>query len=143
MPAWVEAGSQDYARRLPRELTLEWIEINPGNRKVNADQAKREEGEQILSRIRDDDFVIALDERGKSFATIDLANSINSWQRDALNPVFLIGGADGLAEACLRRAQLKWALSELTFPHALVRVILTEQIYRAAMINANHPYHRP
>ena len=144
MPQWVSSGCQDYQRRLPRELQLEWVDIAPGNRTGNAsvEQAMTREAEQMLTRLSDQDWVIALDEDGKAVDTLTLAQALADWQLRTKAPVFLIGGADGLSSRCLERANLCWSLSVMTFPHALVRVILAEQLYRAAMINANHPYHR-
>ena len=144
MPDWVTRGCVDFERRLPRELQIEWVDIAPGGRgsRDQNERAREQEGEKMLARLDDEAPVIALDERGLAISTLDLAASLNEWQMQAARPVFLIGGADGLAPACLDRAQQKWSLSALTFPHALVRILLVEQLYRAAMINANHPYHR-
>lgn len=144
MPDWVVQGCAEYEKRLPRELEIEWQEITPGDRRggVPADRAKAEEGQRILAKLSQDDWVIALDERGKSLDTMKLASELSRWQMQGLAPVLLIGGADGLCADVIQKAQQRWSLSALTFPHPLVRVVLSEQIYRAAMINANHPYHR-
>lgn len=144
MPEWVIQGCAEYEKRLPRELEIDWLEIAPGDRRggIPAERAKAEEGERILARLSTDDWVIALDEKGKSIDTIGLAEQLSQWQMEGQSPAILIGGADGLCAEVMARAQQKWSLSALTFPHPLVRVLLSEQIYRAAMINANHPYHR-
>jgi 23S rRNA (pseudouridine1915-N3)-methyltransferase len=144
MPAWVEQGCTDYQRRLPRELEIDWQEIAPGERRGNslASVAKAQEAEKIMAKLHAHDWVIALDERGQSIDTQGLADALSHWQMEGLTPALLIGGADGLDASCLQRANQQWSLSALTFPHPLVRVLLAEQIYRAAMINANHPYHR-
>lgn len=144
MPDWVAQGCHDYERRLPKEIQLQWLEISPGDRRgsISADRAKTEEGEKILARLEPGDWVVALDERGKSIDTMGLAKQLSEWQMQAQAPVILIGGADGLSAEVMERSQQKWSLSALTFPHPLVRILLSEQLYRAAMINANHPYHR-
>jgi 23S rRNA (pseudouridine1915-N3)-methyltransferase len=144
MPDWVVQGCSEYEKRLPREIEVEWQEIAPGDRRggIPAERAKAEEAEKILARLNADDWVVALDERGKSINTMGLAAQLSEWQMHGRAPVILIGGADGLARDLMGKAQQKWSLSALTFPHPLVRVLLSEQIYRAAMVNANHPYHR-
>jgi 23S rRNA (pseudouridine1915-N3)-methyltransferase len=96
----------------------------------------------MLAAIGKGDGVIALDVLGKAWSTEHLAEQIKSWQMSGRNMSLLIGGPDGLSEACLQRAEQRWSLSALTFPHPLVRVILAEQLYRAWSINNNHPYHR-
>ncbi len=144
MPAWVEQGCADYARRMPREYQLDWQELAPVDRNgaVPVEQAKAQEGERILARLDRDEWMIALDERGQQLDTLGWAGALRDWQMEARKPVFVIGGADGLDDHCLGRAQQRWSLSRLTFPHPLVRVLLIEQLYRAAMVNAGHPYHR-
>lgn len=144
MPAWVEAGFGDYAARLPRELKLELVEIPAAVRGRNPDivRLKRQEGERMLKRIAPGERVIALDEQGRAWSSPQLAERLAAWQQDGRDVCLLVGGPDGLAEACLRRAEACWALSALTLPHALVRVLLAEQLYRAWTLLANHPYHR-
>lgn len=144
MPDWVLQGCSEYEKRLPRGIEIEWQEIAPGDRRggIPPEQAKGEEGEKILARLDPDDWVVALDERGKSIDTMGFAAQLSEWQMQGSSPAVLIGGADGLASEVMAKARQKWSLSALTFPHPLVRVLLSEQIYRAAMVNANHPYHR-
>jgi len=144
MPAWVEQGVAEYQRRMPRELKIQWREIPlvRRGRDTSADVLRRKEGEKILKAIPARDAVIALDVRGKRWSTEQLAAQLTNWQMSGDNYSLLIGGPDGLSDACLQRAVQRWSLSDLTMPHSLVRVLLSEQLYRAWTINANHPYHR-
>ncbi|MCB1853371.1 MAG: 23S rRNA (pseudouridine(1915)-N(3))-methyltransferase RlmH [Halieaceae bacterium] len=144
MPAWVEQGVDEYCRRLPRELKLQWREIPLARRSRDArpEQLAELEGEQILKAVPAGDRVIALDVLGKRLSTHDLAGELRAWQMSGDNFSLLIGGPDGLAPQCLQRADSRWSLSDLTLPHPLVRVILAEQLYRAWTITVNHPYHR-
>ncbi|MGS2722721.1 23S rRNA (pseudouridine(1915)-N(3))-methyltransferase RlmH [Porticoccus sp. GXU_MW_L64] len=144
MPAWVEAGTEEYSKRLPPELKLEWHELALGQRGKGADlkRAIAREGEAMLKAIGRSDRVVALDVKGKPWSTEQLATQLADWQFQGCNYSFLIGGPDGLAPECLARADLKWSLSPLTLPHPLVRIVLAEQLYRAWTINAGHPYHK-
>ena len=143
MPAWIHAGFDEYARRMPREYALELIEVKPEPR----DRGKSVE--QILSteavRIRAtcvEDRIVALDERGKAWTTRDVATKLERWRTDDTSVAFVIGSADGLDEAFKRSAAERLAVSAMTLPHGLVRIILAEQLYRAASLLAGHPYHR-
>jgi 23S rRNA (pseudouridine1915-N3)-methyltransferase len=144
MPPWVSQGVDEYSKRMPRELKVEWKELPlaPRGKTSNPSQLKIKEGEQILRSIPAGDRVIALDVRGKSLSTGELAEQLSSWQMSGENYSLLIGGPDGLSDACLERAERRWSLSDLTLPHPLVRVLLAEQLYRAWTITVNHPYHR-
>ena len=144
MPTWVSQGVEEYSKRMPRELRVEWKELPLAHRGKgsNAGQLKEKEGEQILKAIPAGDRVIALDVRGKSQSTEGLAKQLSEWQMSGDNYSLLIGGPDGLSQACLDRAERRWSLSELTLPHPLVRILLAEQLYRAWTITVNHPYHR-
>lgn len=144
MPDWIEAGFADYARRLPRELKLELVEIPVAPRGKNADLARlREaEGEKLLKAAGKDSTIIALDERGETLDTTAWAKALQAWMRDGRDVSLLIGGPDGHAPAVLAAAQARWSLSRLTFPHALVRVLIAEQLYRAHSLLSGHPYHR-
>jgi 23S rRNA (pseudouridine1915-N3)-methyltransferase len=144
MPKWVEAGSDEYTKRLGADLKIEWIELPLGKRGKGFDvqRAIQSESDAILNAIGKGDIVIALDVLGKSWSTEDLADKLKTWQMSGNNVSLLIGGPDGLSQQCLQKAEQKWSLSALTFPHPLVRVILAEQLYRAWSINNNHPYHR-
>jgi len=144
MPEWVRAGYREYAQRLPSSLRLNLIEIPPGKRGKNADNARavQEEGERMLASIPKGCCVIALDVRGTEWSTGQLSAQLQNWLQEGRDVALLIGGPDGLAESCLKRAQFKWSLSKLTLPHPLVRVVAAEQLYRAWSILKNHPYHR-
>ena len=144
MPAWVTQAVEEYSRRLPRELKLQWREIplerrGPGS---TAEQLREREGERMLKAIPAGDSVIALDVQGKRISTARLARQLESWQMSGSNYSLLVGGPDGLSPQCLARAGATWSLSDLTLPHPLVRVLLAEQLYRAWTITVNHPYHR-
>jgi 23S rRNA (pseudouridine1915-N3)-methyltransferase len=133
MPEWVTTAYEDYTRRLRSGLRVDLEEI--------AVRSKAAEEKRLLERIGDD-YLVALDERGKSLTTLQLAKWLGERQQDGRNLVFVIGGPDGLGPAILVKAALRWSLSGLTFPHAMVRVILAEQLYRAHSVLQNHPYHR-
>lgn len=144
MPAWVREGVEEYAKRLPRELPLQWREIPLAARGKGrtAEQLRAAEGDAIAKAIPAGDVVIALDVRGKSISTEGLAQQLRDWQMSGDNVSLLIGGPDGLSETVLEAAHRRWSMSDMTLPHPLVRVILVEQLYRAWTITANHPYHR-
>jgi 23S rRNA (pseudouridine1915-N3)-methyltransferase len=144
MPAWVQDASQDYLKRFPREWAVEFVEISLGHRSKGQDTAKAiaKEGELMLAAIDDREHVIALDVKGKSWSTEQLSGQMADWQMMGNNIALLVGGPDGLAGACLARAQQRWSLSALTLPHPLVRVLLAEQLYRGWTILKNHPYHK-
>lgn len=144
MPQWVSDGYQEYARRLPRDCSLNLIEIAPAKRGKTSQpqQWMQEESKRILSHIDASDHVVALDVVGKSWSTPELADNLATWQNQGSDVSLVIGGPDGLDPACLHRANQRWSLSALTLPHPLVRVLLAEQLYRAWTILQNHPYHR-
>lgn len=144
MPAWVQEASHDYLKRFPREWSVEFVEIGLGHRSKGQDVAKAiaKEGEQMLAAIDSREYVIALDVKGKSWSTEQLAQQMENWQMAGNNIALLVGGPDGLAASCLERAQQRWSLSALTLPHPLVRVLLAEQLYRGWTILKNHPYHK-
>lgn len=147
MPAWVQEGYNEYAKRLPRELTLEMVEVPLGNRgqKNSAalvEKARQKEGEAMLAAINPREHVVALEVKGKSWSTEQLSRELADWQMSGDNVCLLIGGPDGLSPDCVARANQKWSLSALTLPHPLVRVLLAEQLYRAWTLLAGHPYHK-
>lgn len=144
MPTWVTEGFQDYAKRLPRECELVLREIAPGKRGKNADLARirEEEGERILASLSRDDQVVALEVGGKPWDTVQLSNQVKDWMRDGRRIALMVGGPEGLSDACRARANQLWSLSPLTLPHPIVRIIVAEQIYRAWSLLNNHPYHR-
>jgi 23S rRNA (pseudouridine1915-N3)-methyltransferase len=144
-PAWVEAGFQEYAKRLAHAFPINLIHIRPVTRTAGADpvRAVAEEGKRIGAAIPSGAWVVALDERGQPWTSVQLAERLREWRENARDVALLVGGADGLAPDCLTLARQVWSLSPLTLPHALVRVIVAEQIYRAWSILERHPYHRP
>jgi len=144
MPAWVTKGYEEYARRLPPECRLQLVEIAPGARTKGADLARsvRDEGERMQAAIPKDALVVALDVGGVQWATETLSQQLEQWFGGGRDIALLVGGPDGLSEACRKRADQTWSLSRLTLPHPLVRIVLAEQIYRAWSILKKHPYHR-
>lgn len=144
MSAWVLAAFADYTRRLRGADALELVEVPVARRNGSGDtvRAIAIEAQRILALLEPREYAVALDERGRSFTTLQLADWL-AGRRQAGEPVsFIIGGPDGLGAQVLARAQLRWSLSALTFPHTLVRVLLAEQLYRASTVLAGHPYHR-
>ena len=144
MPAWIQDGFDEYARRMPPEIRVELVELKPEERGAGRDaaRAKAAEGERILGALPKGATLLALDERGKAITTQGLSVMLSQWMRDAAQPTFAIGGADGHSDALRERADKLISLSALTLPHGLVRVVLAEQLYRAWSILARHPYHR-
>ncbi len=144
MPAWVTEVSDDYAARLPSHCQLVIREIANEKRTKHSDlqRIREAEGEKLLAAIPPHSLVIALDVLGKAWSTEQLASQMEQWMASGQDVVLLVGGPEGLSTACLQRADLKWSLSPLTFPHPLVRVILAEQLFRAWSILSKHPYHR-
>ncbi|MDH3979952.1 MAG: 23S rRNA (pseudouridine(1915)-N(3))-methyltransferase RlmH [Gammaproteobacteria bacterium] len=144
MPAWVTQGYQDYAKRLPRECTLRLVEIPLGQRGKTrtAAQSRNEEGRLMLAALPRDCLVVALDVEGQAWSTETLADNLQQWLGSGRDVALLVGGPDGLSPDCLARAERRWSLSALTYPHALVRVIVAEQLYRAWTLSTGHPYHR-
>ena len=144
MPKWVREPFDDYINRLGSSLKVSVTEIEPGTRSAGRSPAKaiETEGERTLAAVRESDFVVALDEHGTEMTTRELASWLRTRLLDGNDLAFLIGGPDGFAAEVLKRANFKWSLSRLTFPHALVRVLLAEQLYRAHAVLTNHPYHR-
>jgi 23S rRNA (pseudouridine1915-N3)-methyltransferase len=143
MPAWVRIACDDYLVRLRGSLPVTLTEIEPGPRRGgDARPAIAAEGTRLLDALRPTDHVIALDERGTQFSTRELAGWLNERMGAGEDLAFAIGGPDGLAQEVLARSRLTLSLSRLTLPHALVRVLLAEQLYRAHCILVNHPYHR-
>lgn len=144
MPDWVKSGYDEYAKRLPRECRLQLVEIPAGQRGKGANLARaiQEEGERMLAALPKEAHVIALDMRGKQWDTPQLAQQLKEWLQGGRDVALLIGGPEGLAESCLKRADHSWSLAKLTLPHPLVRIVAAEQIYRAWSLITGHPYHR-
>ncbi len=144
MPDWVKKGYDEYVKRLPVSCSLKLVEIAPGHRGKSADikRAIEDESQKMLAAIPEGAIVVALDEKGKSWSTLTLAEQMREWMQAGRDVALLVGGPDGLSDACRQRAERIWSLSALTLPHPLVRVVLAEQIYRAWSVTQGHPYHR-
>ena len=144
MPSWVEEAYREFSKRLPRECALQLHEIPLGKRSKSqaAERAQQAEGQSMLGAVPADCHVVALDVQGRAWSTEDLASNLQDWLASGRDLALLVGGPDGLSPACLARADQRWSLSALTFPHALVRVIVAEQLYRAWTVTTGHPYHR-
>jgi 23S rRNA (pseudouridine1915-N3)-methyltransferase len=144
MPKWVREAYEDYITRLGSGLKVSLVEIEPGPRSSGRppQKAMEVEAQKLLGALRKDDFVVALDEHGTELTTRELASWLKARMQDGRDLTFLIGGPDGFAPEVLDRSDFEFSLSRLTFPHALVRVVLAEQLYRAHGVLTNHPYHR-
>jgi len=143
-PAWVREGFDHYARRLGRSCRLELVEIPLAKRaaSVTVERLLEREGERMLAAIPKDAHVVALDERGHAWSTSTLAERVGAWSGRGVSVALLVGGPDGLAPECSRRAAEAWSLSALTLPHGLVRIVVAEALYRAFSLRQGHPYHR-
>lgn len=141
---WERDGYREYARRMPPELSLELHEIAPSKRSkgIAAGRGIDDEGRRLLAAVPGGARVVALDERGAAWTTLELAHRIEDWMGDGRALALLVGGADGLAPACIEAADHRWSLSPLTLPHGLARIVVAEQLYRASTIRRGHPYHR-
>jgi 23S rRNA (pseudouridine1915-N3)-methyltransferase len=144
LPEWVNSGFLEYQKRLRTPLVLELHEISVATRRAgeNPQRAIAREGADMLAALAKDDYVVALEITGKAMNTEQLSGWLAERLRDGRSLALLIGGPDGLSPQCRERADQTWSLSPLTLPHALVRVVVAEQIYRAMSLMAGHPYHR-
>ena len=137
--SWIEEGIRRYETRLKRPFDVEWVLLSHSSREGLA--ARQDESERILSRLKPSDFVLLLDERGKLLDSPSLAHHLLDPLEKSQSVIVVIGGADGVDDSLRLRANLVWSLSPLVFPHQLVRLILTEQLYRAQEIAGSRPYH--
>ena len=144
MPAWIDTGFQEYAKRMPPDCRLVLKEIKPVERATNksAESVMAQERTRIEAILPKSGRVIALDEHGEQMTTVQLSQQLSIWQQQGGDVTFVIGGADGLDAGFKQSADRLLRLSSMTLPHGLVRVILAEQLYRAWSILRNHPYHR-
>ena len=144
MPAWIEAGFGEYAKRMPREAALELVQIRPEPRTSGApvERLMAAEGKRVRAALPQGSFKVVLDERGQVCTTKALARRLENWLMAGRDVAFVIGGPDGLEEGFRGEADWLWSLTPLTLPHGLVRVLVAEQLYRASSILKNHPYHR-
>ncbi|HJS91982.1 MAG TPA: 23S rRNA (pseudouridine(1915)-N(3))-methyltransferase RlmH [Steroidobacteraceae bacterium] len=143
-PAWVREAYADYTRRLGSRLKLSLLEIAPAPRSAgqSARKAMEAEARKLITALHPDEWVVALDEHGAQMSTRELADWLAARMQAGRDLAFLIGGPDGFAAEVLARSDFSLALSRLTLPHALARVVLVEQLYRAISLLAHHPYHR-
>ena len=144
LPDWVNSGFHEYQKRLRAPLVLELQEIPVGTRRAGESprRAVLKEGADMLAALKPDDYVVSLEIAAKTMSTLQLSAWLAERLRDGRSLALLIGGPDGLSPQCRERADQSWSLSPLTLPHALVRVVVAEQIYRAMSLLAGHPYHR-
>jgi 23S rRNA (pseudouridine1915-N3)-methyltransferase len=144
MPAWIETGFGEYAKRMPPESRIQLKEIKPVDRSGSrtAETVMAQERSRIEAVIPKGARVIALDEHGRDITTVQLSQMLSQWQQDGRDVTFVIGGADGLDAGFKASADMLIRVSSLTLPHGMVRVLLAEQLYRAWSITQNHPYHR-
>jgi len=143
MPSWVDSACAEYIKRMPRELSVQLVEIKPDKRAAgkNSEVVQEAEAKRILEVVGKD-YLIALDERGQEVTTLQLAERMVAWLGNGRDVSLIIGGADGLHSSIKQKADWLWSLSRLTLPHGMVRVLLSEQLYRAHSVIQNHPYHR-
>ena len=143
MPTWVEQACAEYIKRMPREASVEIIEIKPDKRAAgkNSTVVQEAEAKRILEACGKD-YVVALDEHGAEVTTLQLAERMSGWLGNGRDVCLIIGGADGLHPDITKNADWLWSLSKLTLPHGMVRVVLAEQLYRAWSVINHHPYHR-
>ncbi len=147
MPEWVDTGFKEYAKRLPREMPLQLLELKPEARHDEpgsgaAARVLAREAQRIEDAMPKGALKIVLDESGKLISTQQLAQRMTQWRESGRDVAFVIGGADGTAAELKSGADWLWSLSPLTLPHGLARVLLAEQLYRALSILNHHPYHR-
>jgi 23S rRNA (pseudouridine1915-N3)-methyltransferase len=144
MPGWVATGFNEYNKRMPAEVSVELVELPLGHRGKGADlsRAIKREGDAMLAAMSAGDWVVALEVTGKSWTTEQLAQQMQNWQMKGQNMCLLVGGPDGLDPRCRALANQTWSLSALTLPHPMVRILLSEQLYRAWTVIQGHPYHK-
>ena len=143
-PEWVDAGAEEYAKRLRGRCTLaiETVALARRTASTATERAVDDEGGRMLAQLPAGAHVVALLETGKPWSTNELAAKLESWMQRGAPVAFLVGGPDGLSKACTERANERWSVSNLTLPHGLVRVVVAEALYRAWSLLENHPYHR-
>ncbi len=144
MPAWVNQGFADYAKRLHGATTLSLVEVPAIKRGKNADIARilKREGEELLAQVPSRNQLVALERTGKHLDSLAMAKQLAKWQLEGQSVAFVMGGPEGLDQAVMQRADHNWSLSAMTFSHHVARIMLAEQLYRAWSINQGMPYHR-
>lgn len=144
MPAWITQGYEEYVHRMPKScrVILKEIAAEKRGKNSNIKAIQEKEATKIRQTIPSGSRVVALDVTGQSWSTEKLAKRLEDWMMGGQNIALMVGGPDGLTRELLSLADEKWSLSQLTFPHPLVRVVVAEQLYRAYSVTQNHPYHR-
>jgi 23S rRNA (pseudouridine1915-N3)-methyltransferase len=144
LPAWVDTACDDYLKRIPREISLKFVTVPLASRKSQQSRARLQQQESalILEKLTPGSLNIALDESGESWSSADWSKHLQHWMFDFPRVNLIIGGPDGLSPACIEVCQHRVSLGKMTMPHALVKVVLVEQLYRAWTILKGHPYHR-
>ena len=144
LPGWVEDGCADYARRIPRELGLAQVTVPVASSRSlqSAEKRRDREAEQIIAKLRPGSLNIALEDSGKAWTSLEWSSQLQRWMQEYSQVNLIIGGPDGLSGRCLSVCQQRVSLGRMTMPHALVKVVLLEQLYRAWSISQGHPYHR-
>ncbi len=143
-PDWAKSGFLNYSKRIPKNIKFHLKEVRPGKRSKNVDLKKIlfEEGQRMISMIPKGSLIIKLEIKGQKWTTKDLSLNLQNWMNNSKDIVFLVGGPEGLPPECKEISPISWSLSTLTLPHAIVKIFIAEQIYRAWSILQNHPYHR-
>ena len=143
LPDWVAKGCTEYIKRMPRELPLSVVEIKPEPRgSKTREQLLAAEKTRLQAALSGFNRIVVLDECGSDLTTMKLAQRLEDWMREGGDTAFIIGGADGIDEELKQRSDAMIRLSSLTLPHAMARLVLCEQLYRAVSVVKNHPYHR-
>lgn len=143
MPGWVEAGCEEYHKRLPKGMvTIQSLAPAKRGKTTSTQNVIETESQRLVEAIPPNYVSVALDKSGASWSTEQLSQQISHWQMQGQSVALLIGGPDGMSQNCIQQAQQVWSLSALTLPHPLVRILLLEQIYRAWSLLNNHPYHK-
>tara|TARA_B100000427_G_C15389305_1_gene542596 strand:- start:326 stop:793 length:468 start_codon:yes stop_codon:yes gene_type:complete len=143
-PSWAKQAFDSYQSKFNKSINinLKGCKPIPRNKNYDVDRVIRRESEILLSNTKKEDIVISLDKHGKSLDTLKLKDYFENWLSSSKDISFLVGGPDGLSSDCVEQSHLCWSLSDLTFPHSLVPILIIEQVYRVWSITQNHPYHR-
>ena len=143
-PDWTKQAFESYQSKFNKSININWKGCKPIRRNKNYDteRAMKDEGDLLLSSTKKEDIIISLDKGGKSLDTLTLKDNFENWLSSSKNISFIVGGPDGLSSECIKQSHLSWSLSDLTFPHSLVPILIIEQVYRVWSITQNHPYHR-
>lgn len=143
-PQWSEMAFESYKSKFNKSITISWNGIKPATRNKNYSVAEvvQKESALLKKKIKEHDFVIALDKEGINLDTEKLKSNFENWIASSKDVSFVIGGPDGLSNELTEESNFCWSLSQLTFPHAVVPILVLEQIYRAWSMTQNHPYHR-